>query len=150
MLAGETMGKTATLVGAAAAGLLGDVYVPGWLLGMMNKPDAGVWSYIAAALAVILPTYAFSKINWPQVAKGWLAGAGAGFIWRAIDDATGQKFVTVTSGVGAFSTQQGVVLPGPNLFGQFARKQLPAETSVAAVSTPVSKGMGYVRYPYAA
>ena len=151
LLAGESMTNSVKLVGSAAAGLLGDVYIPAWLLSLMGRPDAGVWSYIVAALAVILPTWIFAKVNWPNVAKGWLAGAGAGFIWRAIDDATGQKYVTIQSGMGSFLVPSQVALPGPNVFGQYARKALPAATATAAVvSTPVGKGMGYIKYPYAA
>ena len=119
---GDSISNNAKLVAGAAGGLLGDVYVPAWLLSLMNQPDSGMWSYVLAALVVLVPAWAFAKINWTNVAKGWLAGAGAGFIWRAIDDATGMKYVTVQSGVGAFSTQQQVVFPGPNLFGQYAAR----------------------------
>ena len=117
------MANNAKLVTGAAAGLLGDVYVPAWVLSLMNRPDSGVWAYLIAALVVILPAWAFGKINWNQIAKGWLAGAGAGFIWRAIDDATGMKYVTVSSGMGSFLTQQQIALPGANIFGQYARGQ---------------------------
>lgn len=152
---GDSAANNAKLVAGAAGGLLGDVYIPAWLLGLMNQPDSGMWSYIIAALVVILPAWAFSKVNWNNVAKGWLAGAGAGFIWRAIDDATGMKYVQIQSGMGSFLTQQQVALPGVNIFGQFNRRAQPqlmasSGASPAAVSTPVSKGVGYVKFPYAA
>lgn len=151
--AGDTMGNNAKLVLGATGGLLGEELIPKWLLALLNQPDAGLWSYVLAALAVILPAWIFDKVNWKMIAKGWLAGGGAAIVWRAIDDVTSTQAVTVTTGVGSFLTNQQVALPGPNLFSQFTRTQraLPAPGSPASLSTPVSKsGMGYIKYPYAA
>ena len=149
---GQSLLSNTVMVGGATGGLLGDIYLPAWLLKLINQPDTGTWSYILAALAVVLPAWLFHKINWPNVAKGWLAGAGAGFVWRAIDDATGANYVVVQSGMGSFIQPASVPLPGANMFGQYARKALPAGSiaSPMAVAAPVSKGVGYVKYPYAA
>jgi hypothetical protein len=149
---GDSAGNNVRMILGASGGLLADVYVPAWILGMLGMADTGLTSYALAALTVLVPAWALHKFNFAQIAKGWLAGGGAAFVWRVVDDLTGQKYVTVQSGMGSYLTNQQVVFPGPNLFGQYARKQLPAASAASpvAVSSPVSKGVGYLKYPYAA
>lgn len=150
--AGDTLNNNVKLIAGATGGLLGEELIPRWLLALMNRTDGGMWSYILAALAVVLPAWLFAKVNWNTVAKGWLAGGGAALVWRAIDDVTKSNYLTVQAGMGSFLTQQNVVLPGPNLFGQFARGQrmLPAASSSSALAPSSMRGVGYVKYPFAA
>ena len=150
--AGDTLNNNVKLVAGATGGLLGEELIPRWLLNLMNKTDGGMWSYILAALAVVLPAWLFAKVNWNTVAKGWLAGGGAALVWRAIDDVTKTNYLQVQAGMGSFLTNQNVVLPGPNLFGQFARQRMlpPAASSPGALATSSMRGVGYVKYPYAA
>jgi hypothetical protein len=166
---GNTMGNNAKLVAGAAAGFLGDVYLPSMVLGLMGKPDSGILSYVLAGAAVIAPAWLLAKWNMAKIAEGWLAGAGAGLVWRAVDDLTGQKLVQVSvqtpQGLSSFFIPQNQVLPGPNVFGAYARgrRMLNAApstspstavgagsaTSVSSLSKPAS-GMGWARYPHAA
>jgi hypothetical protein len=149
-LAGQGVNENLKLIAGAAGGLFGNIHFPAMALALVNQPDTGIPSYLVAALAAIVPAYLLQKINWSTVAKGWLAGAGAALAWRVYSDVTGQGVVTVSSGMGSFLTQQQVCLPGGNLFGQYGRKGLQAGSvaSPMALSAPVSKGVGYVKYAY--
>jgi hypothetical protein len=146
----ETMQNAVKIVFSSAAGLLGSVYIPGWLLGLFGKADTGLFSYVAAALVAFVPPALLEK--YPNLAKGWLAGGGAGLVWRVVDDLTGNKYLTISSGtgMGSFNTTQSIALPGQNLFGQYGRRPQLSAASPAALSAPVGKGMGYVKYPFAA
>jgi hypothetical protein len=144
-----------------ATGLLATVYIPNWLFGMFGMADTGLLAYAAAALVAFLPPWLLNK--YPNLAQGWLAGGGAGFVWRVVDDLTGHPYLSISAqpGTGSFIAPASYVLPGPNVFGPYGRRALPAATLQATgavrAATPVNAagqaspvGMGWVRYPYAA
>lgn len=165
---GEPIAVLAKQIAGAAVGFLGDVYIPSTLLGMAGMPDSGIPAYLLALLAVIGPAWGLHKFGMGNLAKGWLLGSGAGFAWRLVDDATGKKLVEVQvqtpQGMSSFYIPQDSVLPGPNVFSKYGRKamspgssayaaagsgQAPG-SSVTALSKPVTGGMGWARYPFAA
>jgi hypothetical protein len=116
------------LIFGSAAGLLSSVYVPSWLLAALGQPDSGVFSYALAVLATIVPAYFLEKM--PDVAKGWLAGGGAGVVWRLVDDFTGSQALVIQSGgsgMGSFFTKPVTFpLPAQSVFGPYARGGRPA------------------------
>jgi len=164
---GDSISTNVKQIVGAALGFLGDVYIPAFLLGMVNQADSGPFAYLAAAATVLAPAWAAHKFGMPNLAKGWLLGSGAGFAWRIVDDVTGQKLVEVQvqtpEGMSSFFIPQNSVLPGPNVFGAYGRRSMAAgagpspvtatgagkSTSVMSISKPAS-GMGWARYPYAA
>ncbi len=160
---GDSLSTNLKSVLAGAAGLLGDVYVPSWLLGMFGMPDQGVLSYALALGIVALPAWALDKAGMKDAAKGWLVGSGAGVVFRLVDDFTGSTPVTIGkgSGIGAFTIPGQVALPGPNVFATL--NKLAAPVAAANLTTPagsssqlaISKGaakagMGYFLHGYRA
>jgi len=159
-----TAANAVKVVVGGATGLLATVYIPNWLFGLFGMADTGLLAYAGAALVAFLPPWLLSK--YPNLALGWLAGGGAGFVWRVIDDLTAHPYLQITAnvpqpGVTGFIAPAQYVLPGPNVFGPYARRALPAATIQAtgrvAGATPVNAagqaspvGLGWVRYPYAA
>ncbi len=157
----ETGANAAKLVFSAALALLGSTYIPGWLLSFFGVADSGLVSYFLAAVVAFGPAFALQA--YPQFAKGWLAGGGAAFVWRIIDDLTGGKYVTITPGPGMGSfiiNGQTYVLPAASVFAPYARGQRgsqalltagPAAGGAAAGASPMAVagaaapgGMGWV------
>lgn len=155
---GESIGLQVKRLIAGAAGLLADVYVPAWLLGMAGQPDSGWMSYLLAAGVVVAPAWALHKAGMSEAAKAYFVGSGAGFVWRAVDDLTGTQYVTVQSGTGMGSmlVPGSYPLPGPNVFSPYLRgRQAPMLTaptgpsqtgSTMSVSSPATKGTSYFAY----
>ena len=140
-------------VGAGAVGLAADVYLPAWLLALLGQPDSGWLSYLAAAAVVAIPTWALSKFGYSVVSEAYLVGSGAGFLWRVVDNLTGQQYVQVQTGMGSFLVPANPPLPGPNVFPAGRQRMLFAQTgttgqatgsSTMAVSKSPSSGMSYL------
>lgn len=138
------------LVFGSAGGLLSSVFVPSYLLSMLGQSDSGIFSYALAILATIVPAYLLEKM--PDVAKGWLAGGGAGVVWRLVDDLTGSQALVVSSGSGLSSFYTKPVnfpLPAQSVFGAYARGGRPALPPAAPQggAAPVAgkAGMGWVQ-----
>jgi hypothetical protein len=118
---------TVKLIFGSAVGLLSSVYVPSWVLAALGQPDSGLFSYALALAATLFPAYLLEKM--PDVAKGWLAGGGAGIVWRAVDDFTGSQPLVISSGsgMGSFFTKPLTFpLPAQSVFGPYARGGRPA------------------------
>jgi hypothetical protein len=136
--------NSAKLIFASALALLANVYIPGWLLGFFGVADAGLFAYFVAAVVVFGPAYALNR--YPMFAKGWLAGGGAGFVWRIVDDLTSNKYLNLSPGAGLSSfivPGQNVVLPGQNQFAPYARggpALLGSGSPVAQAASPVAVG----------
>ncbi len=101
--AGATNAVKVVLGGAS--GLLATVYIPNWLLALFGMADTGMLALAASAAVAFLPPMWLKK--YPTLAQGWLAGGGAGFVWRVVDDLTGKPYLSITSnlpqpGVGSF------------------------------------------------
>ena len=155
---GESLGLQVKRLLAGAAGLLADVYVPAWLLGMMGQADTGWMSYLLAAGVVLAPSYLLHKSGMTEAAKAYFFGSGAGLVWRVVDDFTGTQYVTVQSGTGMGSmlVPGSYVLPGANVFQPYLRGRSqgmvtapsgPSQSSSAmSVSSPISKGTSYFAY----
>lgn len=138
------------LIFGSAAGLLSSVYVPSWVLGALGQPDSGLYSYALALAATLVPAYLLEKM--PDIAKGWLAGGGAGIVWRVVDDATGSQapLVVQLNGMGSFFTKPvNFPLPAQSVFGPYARGGRPAlpPATPAGGPAPVAgkSGMGWVQ-----
>ena len=156
----ESASGSAKLISGAALALLGSVYIPGWILSFFGGADTGLVSYFLAAVVAFGPAYALQM--YPQFAKGWLAGGGAGFVWRIIDDLTGGKYLSIGPGTGMGSfiiNGKPYVLPAQSVFSPYARGRgaqalLPAATTtgpaIAGAATPMAvaggatQGMGWV------
>jgi len=151
-----SMTNAVKVVLGGATGLLATVYIPNYLLALFGLGDTGLLGYLTAGLAAFLPPWLLKK--YPTLAQGWLAGGGAGFVWRVVDDLTGHPYLSISSsvaqpGVSGFFAPAQSVLPGPNVFGPYGRKALPAAVVAAparATGQSVGVGMGWVKYPYAA
>ena len=109
------------LVFGSAGGLLAAVYIPSVILAALGQPDSGLFSYALAIAATLVPAHLLKSM--PDIAKGWLAGGGAGVVWRAVDDITGGSVLTVQSGgLSSFFTKPTrVPLPAGNVFANYTR-----------------------------
>jgi hypothetical protein len=121
----------------------------------MGRPDTGLFSYAAALGVVLIPAYLLNKANMQLASKSYFVGAGAGLVWRLIDQLTGQQYVSLDNGLGSFLIPGNPPLPGPNVFPAGGRSMLPAPSAVSTAgkanatspmqaSNPTNAGMSYL------
>lgn len=133
---------------SGAGGVFADVYIPDLLLSTLGMSNTGITAWVAALAVAVLPPWLLSR--YPNFVSGWLAGAGGAALWRIYDDTIGRPSLSISAsrGTSGFIAPGAQVLPGPNVFGPYARPALPAAVGAARAST--GTGMGWVRGPFQA
>jgi hypothetical protein len=140
---GESYTDLAKYGVSGAVGVLADAYLPAWLLGLLGKPDTGIIASLVALGFVLLPSYVFERAGMKKAALGYFTGAMGAFVWRIVDQVTGQQYVQVKTGMGSFLvpvSQAQAPLPGPNIFPAGARRMLPAAAPAQTGSTGAASG----------